>query len=1089
MMNLNAKYNRDQFLSFLKEIFLKDYQSDIRPIPTSEYKSLDKAFSLGRSEFLDLQVFEFEYSGSFNKRIALAKDAFQVMKQSAVFQALAVFHSREKDDWRFSLMTANPQKTDKGKVTLAYSNPRRYSFYLGPDAKTNTPYQFLIKQGTVENLEDLISRFSVEVVSDSFYKEYRGLFIRLTRHLQKDRAFQAFVKQNGIDTVNFAKKMLGQIVFLYFIQRKGWLGAKKGDFISNGDKGFLRTLFNRSLNENLDFFNHYLEPLFYNALNSKPEKAGSFYRNHFDCQIPFLNGGLFEPLDNYSWDKEYLHIPNSLFSNSPKRHEEGQGILDIFDSYNFTIYENDPVDKEVSIDPEMLGQIFEKLGAITTESFDEWAEAVESGNKTKELKANKKLGVYYTPREIVHYMCRESIGTYLVSNLTDVSHNEIETYLDAADALSSDLDELKKTWTGEMFALEKLGGIDSSLKNIRIVDPACGSGAFLIGMLQQIVRLRAFARLSSNMSTIQSYYDLKKETIQNCIYGVDIDPGATEIAKLRLWLSLVVDHELEEIEPLPNLDYKVMQGNSLLENLVIGDGIIKFKFNGSKRIDGRTKEMKNLFEEENQAKLFYDPSETLAEKLEKYHTQFFHTTNRENKKILKKKIDDIENELITSKCDEEIRRFEDITKNSFHDSDKVTKATKQILSIKDILTKWRKDKLRPFFPWKLHFSEVFNEKNGFDVVIANPPYGADIGKNELKILKKNLVDTRNTNSAAMFIDFSKNQLLNKNGSLSFIVPKSLLYSEVWFDLVKSLIGKTKVLVDVEKAFDKVLLEQVVFVYGNSVLTNTYLAKKFLNNKFLHSTQISNTVVDQFGAWICDITEDQLQVAYKVLRSKNLTFMANISTTKRGVGLQKYIKEEGNIPVVGGKNIFRYGLDGYKGFLSGSDLKSNSSKVSFMGQPKIMSQNIVAHIQNPKPHIQIIATYDKTGEIYNLDTVNNTIITDPKFEYEYILALLNSSFVSWYCYKFVFCSAIRTMHFDNSYIGKIPIPKANSQQQKPIIEMVNRIMSLTQSSDYLGNVQKQELCKEYENSVDQYIYDLYEFSPKEIEIVKGGHNVS
>ena len=394
MMNLNAKYNRDQFLSFLKEIFLKDYQSDIRPIPTSEYKSLDKAFSLGRSEFLDLQVFEFEYSGSFNKRIALAKDAFQVMKQSAVFQALAVFHSREKDDWRFSLMTANPHKTDKGKVTLAYSNPRRYSFYLGPDAKTNTPYQFLIKQGTVENLEDLISRFSVEVVSDSFYKEYRGLFIRLTRHLQKDRAFQAFVKQNGIDTVNFAKKMLGQIVFLYFIQRKGWLGAKKGDFISNGDKGFLRTLFNRSLNENLDFFNHYLEPLFYNALNSKPEKAGSFYRNHFDCQIPFLNGGLFEPLDNYSWDKEYLHIPNSLFSNSPKRHEEGQGILDIFDSYNFTIYENDPVDKEVSIDPEMLGQIFEKLGAITTESFDEWAEAVESANKTKELKANKKLGVY-----------------------------------------------------------------------------------------------------------------------------------------------------------------------------------------------------------------------------------------------------------------------------------------------------------------------------------------------------------------------------------------------------------------------------------------------------------------------------------------------------------------------------------------------------------------------------------------------------------------------------------------------------------------------------------------------------------------------
>lgn len=1084
-MKLNQKYDREQFLSFLDSHFLKSFKKDIRPVQIDEFGAIHKAHSLGFSDQLDLQVFEFEYSGSFNKRITLAKEAFQVMKQAAVFQALAVFYSPKSNDWRLSLMTANPQRTDKGKVVLAYSNPRRYSFYLGPDAKVNTPYQFLIRQGQVVNFDDLLSRFSVEVVTDTFYKEYRGLFIKLTRHLQKDRAFQKFVHQNGIDTVNFAKKMLGQIVFLYFIQRKGWLGAKKGESISNGDKDFLRNLFNRSVKENVDFFNQYLEPLFYNALNSKPEKAGTFYRSYFDCQIPFLNGGLFEPLENYNWNQEHLNIPNELFSTNEKRVENGEGILDIFDSYNFTIYENDPVDKEVSIDPEMLGQIFEKLGAITSESFDDWAKAIESGNKTKEMKANKKLGVYYTPREIVHYMCRESIATYLVSNHSSLSEENIKKYQDYADALSLDLEELRKIWKGESFTPGQFKEINDLLQNIRVVDPACGSGAFLIGMLQQIVRLRAFLQVSADMHLIpqNSYYDLKKETIQNCVYGVDIDPGATEIAKLRLWLSLVVDHELEDIEPLPNLDYKIMQGNSLLENLVIGDGVINFRFNGTKKLDGRTKEMKNLFEEELQGKLFYDPSETLAEKLEKYHTQFFSTTNASNKKILKRKIDDIENELIKSKCEEEIRRLEDIIKNSSFDTTKISKLTEQITSIKHTLAKWKKDQLRPFFPWKLHFSEVFSDKNGFDVVIANPPYGADIDKNEKKVLRQQLVNTRNTNSAAMFIDFGKNHLLNPNGALSFIVPKSLLYSELWYDLVEALLGKTKILVDVEKAFDKVLLEQVVFVFGNALPTNSYYAKKFLNNKFLQTTKITNDTVDLFKAWVCDVTEEELDIAKKITTSRDTILMSEISDTKRGVGLQKFIKDSSDIPVIGGKNIFRYGLDGYKGYLSKSDFNSNSSKVSFMNQPKIMSQNIVAHIQNPKPHIQIIATLDLTGDILNLDTVNNTIITNSDYQYEYVLALLNSTFVSWYCYKFIFCSAVRTMHFDNKYIGKIPVPKLDPEAQSSIISAVRKLMELTNSEEYVNSTQKQTIVKTLSNEIDELVYRQYGLTEHEVNLIR------
>lgn len=179
MMNLNEKYNRDQFISFLKEIFLQDYQSDLRPISTSNYQSIDKAYSLGSSSSLDLQVFEFEYSGSFNKRIALAKDAFQIMKQSAVFQALAIFYSPESDDWRLSLMTVNPQRTDRGGVSLDYSNPRRYSFFLGPNAKVNTPTRFLLKKGFIVDFEDLKSRFSLEVVNKEFYKEISENYLKL----------------------------------------------------------------------------------------------------------------------------------------------------------------------------------------------------------------------------------------------------------------------------------------------------------------------------------------------------------------------------------------------------------------------------------------------------------------------------------------------------------------------------------------------------------------------------------------------------------------------------------------------------------------------------------------------------------------------------------------------------------------------------------------------------------------------------------------------------------------------------------------------------------------------------------------------
>jgi hypothetical protein len=195
-----------------------------------------------------------------------------------------------------------------------------------------------------------------------------------------------------VSTADFAKKLMGQIVFLYFLQKKGWLGVPKGGDWGDGPHNFLRQLFNGKFGDYKNFFNDILEPLFYDTLAT--DRGHDAWCKIFNCRIPFLNGGLFEPLRDYDWQKTDIIIPNSLFSNTKttKAGDTGTGILDVFDRYNFTVNEAEPLEKEVAIDPEMLGKVFENL---------------------LEVKERKSKGSFYTPREIVHYMCQESLINYL----------------------------------------------------------------------------------------------------------------------------------------------------------------------------------------------------------------------------------------------------------------------------------------------------------------------------------------------------------------------------------------------------------------------------------------------------------------------------------------------------------------------------------------------------------------------------------------------------------------------------------------------------------------------------------------------------
>jgi len=614
--------------------------------------------------------------------------------------ALVAFVSPNEEDWRFSLVKMDyrfePGKGGKVKVKEEFTLARRWSFLVGKNESSHTAQSRLVPRLADDEhnptLAQMEEAFNVEKVTKEFFEKYRELFLwtkeTLDKIVEQDAKIKADFEAKDVNTVDFAKKLLGQIVFLYFLQKKGWFGVTRDAEWGTGTKQFLRELFQGKHGKYGNFFNDILEPLFYEVLRIDRRHDDDYY-SRFNCKIPFLNGGLFDPIGGYDWVHTDILLPNELFSNQNKTKEgdTGNGILDIFDCYNFTVKEDEPLEKEVAVDPEMLGKVFENL---------------------LEVKDRKSKGSYYTPREIVHYMCQQSLinylntepnkGVTLYQNIGDIQTNAFGNeakvgqldltvkYKSGPEITKEDIETLIKY--GEQFGeneatVEARGKetdtysyklsenirrnaklIDQKLASIKVCDPAIGSGAFLVGMMHEIVKTRnvltPFLSLRGAQATKQSHtggrfadarddnrtiYHFKRECIEKSLYGVDIDPGAVEIAKLRLWLSLVVDEQdIKQIKPLPNLDYKIVCGNSLL-------GVEKNLFNNQ------------LFAE-----------------LERLKPLLFNETSPIKKQEYKQQID----ELISQ----------------------ITNGHKE-------------------FDFEVYFSEIFHEKGGFDVVIANPPYGAE----------------------------------------------------------------------------------------------------------------------------------------------------------------------------------------------------------------------------------------------------------------------------------------------------------------------------------------------------------------------------
>ena len=716
-----SSFDMERFEYFLIELF---NNSKIHRVNQINFVRND--FKDYVNGFYSLGYFNDDLGGSIGFYVAeLAKgstrDRARTMQRNLIAQflknqnrdaALVAFYEPNSEDWRFSFVKLEYELGDSG-IKEKLSSPKRHSFLVGPNEPNHTcQKQFLdlLVSESKLSLEQIEDAFNIENVTDEFFKEYKRLFLDLIDSLDEIKDNDVIVKEEfdnkNIKSSDFAKKLMGQLVFIYFLQKKGWLGVEKDADWGTGPKNFLRRIYENCVDEGKNFFNDVLEHLFYQGLS---EEVSDEHYSKFGYRVPFLNGGLFEPINNYDWMKTDVVLKNDIFEE----------ILDTFDKFNFTIKEDEPLEKEVAVDPEMLGKVFENL---------------------LEVIDRKSKGAFYTPRHIVHYMCQENLISYLDTN-SNIVEEDLRKFITKGDlAINSIIraHEERKKYNGKQFTRIDLPDsikdnsdeLERLLRKVKVVDPAVGSGAFPVGMMNEIVKARYILRLLNDIDEV-NMYDLKRETIENSLYGVDLELSATDVTKLRFWLSLIVDEEdIKQIRPLPNLDNHIMCGNSVIDG-----------YHNIKLFDD------SLIVRSAQTTLSMTPTERAFEELERKKKEFFSISGPNRKEELRKEIKELKWNFIETY---------------------LTQIGEKDL-IEDI-RKYKNCESRPFFVWEIEFSEIFKGENpGFDIVIGNPPYVRQEKIKEFKPYFKEHYKTF-TGVADLYVYFFEKGLniLKEKGIFAFI---------------------------------------------------------------------------------------------------------------------------------------------------------------------------------------------------------------------------------------------------------------------------------------------------------------------------------
>lgn len=860
-----SSFNLAQWYSFLQHFF---NASELKEKPERIIENTsDEGYYLGNIDTTDsYRIGLFQYNitkGSVaNKRVGLRNlvKSFINPTWGEFDAALVVFDSG--DHWRLSFIC-----DIKGEAT----SPKRYTYVFGSnDLLYRTPierFNFLKKKGI--SFENLKTAFSVEALSDEFFDKYREQYADFIQYVTGKRfvkvgskweekvlgepnaaLMQAF-DHNEKKIRDYVKKMMGRITFLHFLQRKGWMC---------GDLNYMQNMFENSAYKN-DYLDSVLEPLFFGILNTKPAEREALFADYgWDKSllnewkdIPYLNGGLFERDEE---DEPESRFPAEYFKR----------LFQFFSEYNFTIDENDPNDAEVGVDPEMLGKIFENL-----------------------LEDNKDKGAFYTPKEIVRYMCQESLIAYLETN-TSIAKEKIRQFVLSPEEGVADIPENKKP------------KLLTALEEVKICDPAIGSGAFPMGLLNELLHCREV--LSGE------HYDraeIKKSIIQNNIYGVDIEKGAVDIARLRFWLSIVVDEETPS--PLPNLDYKIMQGNSLIESFM-GVDLSKLTYE------------KEYKKDKGEISLFDDEKNRLQKTVSHLLSSYYSCSDHDRKVKLQQEISDTINKQLEAQAyNPEILR--ELRTINLAENNK-------------------------FFLWHTWFSDVFSredDKNGFDIVIGNPPYIQlqNNGGELAKLYEDCHFQTFAKTGDIYCLFYEKGwQLLRQQGHLCFITSNKWMRAG-YGEKTRGFFAKhtnPKYLIDFAgvKIFDNATVDTNILIFGKS--QNEYQTRCAVTDKLNKDSlkNLSDFVQQQHT--ICNFSNEEswvilspieqsikqkiesvgtplrdwdIKIYRGVLTGYNDAFI--ISTEKRDEILANCQTEEERLrtaelirPILRGRDIKRYGYD-------------------------------------------------------------------------------------------------------------------------------------------------------------------------------------
>lgn len=1021
--------------------------------------------------------------------------------------AFIIFHYEDSEswDWRFSFC----QKDDK-EVTEA----KRYTFLLGPDQSCRTAaenFQKLIDKHGDINRDDIVKAFDVAALSDEFFGKYKAQYEKFCNYIYDNCEDESlfgyeFAEWDEKLIRDYVKKLLGRIVFLHFLQKKGWLGVPLDGEWGDGDKQFMKHLFEASSQKQKDnYLDCVLEPLFANALNT--QRTNDIFDLNVEgfrnTRIPYLNGGLFE--------RDMLDEPKSTFPAS-----YFDDLFEFFYQYNFTIDENDPNDAEVGIDPEMLGRIFENL-----------------------LEDNKDKGAFYTPKEIVQYMCRESLIAYLT---TCVMKKQGENHK-PEDEIKESVRQLliKPEDIVPRMKMEHLEDFDSYIRNVKICDPAIGSGAFPMGLLNELVRCRVFinawAKDEKGNLLEGDYAALKTEIISNNIYGVDIEKGAIDIARLRFWLSIIVDEQTPHV--LPNFDYKFMQGNSLIPTF---DG--KFI-----NLDTTSQSHINV----------------VAMKKEKQHLyelkQKYYKAEGEDKHELNVQIKDTILKLISRQLGYESRAwylhnavqttldFGEVSAMSFDKVRQSLPAEKlESIELAETLHAKLNDKSIPvsersqidihFFDWRIMFTDVF-DNGGFDIVIGNPPYVRvqNLEYNTIDLLKKNYrTALKRIDLSLCFIELSK-FLCSDKGICMFITSNQFLTTEYGKAMREFLLKDYHIISCVDLGdlpiFESALTYVSIFQFSNinfglmqyyhvnsmnCVKSMDYGTPKIIEyeklssdnwnlkgseltsifQKLIKTSKILGDIGHCNAGLItgCDSvlmfsTKDlpnikfEKEILLPVLRADNCSKFH--ATHPEKFVIYPYCTENGKTRLFTELELSQKYPLAYDYLLSHKETlynrKDSRTTIGEKGQryglvrfgrkemfdkPKIISPGeVLKH--------KFCIDYTKSG--FSCARVFAITVEDENTDIKYVLAIMNSNIIRQYLQSIASLKSGGYYSYSSNILNRCPIANANKEQQIAIIALVDSVMNIK-------NQDPQADTSAIEHEIDQLVYKLYGLTDEEIAIVEG-----